>query len=78
MATLTRRFEEAIAKAATLPPQEQDALAALLLAEIHDERIWDALFLISRSPLLLECLAADALAEDDAGLTEPLAALLTR
>ena len=77
MTTLTRSLEEAIAKAAALPPPEQDALAALLLAEIQDERRWDELFLDSRSPVLLERLAAEALAEDEAGRTEPLEALLS-
>jgi hypothetical protein len=76
MTTLTRRFEEAIAKAAALPPQEQDALAALLLAEIEDERRWDELLSDSRTPGLLERLAAEALAEDEAGSTEPLDSLL--
>jgi hypothetical protein len=76
MTTLTRRFEEAIAKAAALPPQEQDALAALLLAEIEDEQRWEELLSDSRTPGLVQRLAAEAVAEDEAGLTEPLEALL--
>lgn len=36
MPSLTRSFERAIAKAATLPDDEQDTLAALILAEIED------------------------------------------
>ena len=76
MDTLTPSLEQAIARAATLPPQEQDALAALIVAEIQDEQRWDELFLDSRSPILLERLAAEAVAEDEAGITEPLEALL--
>ena len=76
MASFTRSFERAIAKAATLPPENQDALAALILAEIDDARTWEQRFADDRSPALLKRLAADALAEDEAGLTEPLEALL--
>ena len=76
MATLTRSLEEAVARAAALPPREQDALAAVILAEIQDEQRWDELFADSRSPSLLERLAAEAVAEDEAGLTESLDALL--
>jgi hypothetical protein len=76
MAGLTRSFERAIARAATLPPEDQDALAALLLAEIDDARGWDERFADARSPTALERLAAEAVAEDEAGLTEPLQALL--
>jgi hypothetical protein len=77
MAALTPSFQDAIAKAATLSPAEQDALAALILAEIQDEQQWDELLRDSRSPVLLERLAASALAEDKAGLTESLDDLLT-
>ena len=76
MASFTRSFERAIAKAATLPPEDQDALAALMLAEIDDARGWEERFTDDRSPIVLKRLAAEALAEDEAGLTEPLEALL--
>ena len=76
MASFTRSLERAIAKAATLPAEDQDALAALIVAEIDDERRWEDRFNDHRSPRLLERLAAEALAEDEAGLTEPLEALL--
>ena len=77
MAALTRNLEDAISRAATLSPREQDEIAALIVTEIQDERRWEELFRDSRSPALLERLAADALAEDDAGQTESLEALLT-
>ena len=76
MANLTRSFVRAIAQAATLPPEDQDALAALLLAEMDDVQAWDERFADERSPQLLERLAAEALAEEEAGLIEPLEALL--
>ncbi|MBI3979956.1 MAG: hypothetical protein HY331_17415 [Chloroflexi bacterium] len=76
MASFTQSFEQAIAEAATLPPEDQDALAALILAEIEDGRRWEELFADGRSSIVLERLAAEALAEDRAGLTEPLEGLL--
>jgi hypothetical protein len=76
MGLLTRSLEDAVARASTLPASEQDALAALLLQEIADERRWESLFEDGRSPTLLERLAAAALAEDEAGSTEPLEHLL--
>ena len=78
MASLTRSFERAVARAATLPPEDQDALAALMLAEIDDAQRWEERFADNRSPTLLKRLAAEALAEDEAGLTEPLEALLAQ
>ena len=76
MASFTRSLERAVAEAATLSPEEQDALAALILAEIDDTRAWDERFADDRSLAVLESLAAEAVAEDEAGLTEPLEALL--
>ena len=67
---MTDILQLAFEKASQLPPQEQDAVGTWLLAELESERRWDELF--ARSPELLERLAAEAIAEDDAGLTEPL------
>ena len=67
---MTELLQKAFDRAATLPPEEQDAFGALFLSELESERRWDELF--ARSPGLLERLAAEAIAEDDAGLTEPL------
>ena len=41
---MTTLLEEAFAKAAQLPPQEQDALAAVLLEEIASEKRWQDAF----------------------------------
>ena len=41
---MTELLEEAIAQLKTLPAEEQDAIAARLLAEIKDEQIWQAQF----------------------------------
>jgi ribonuclease Y len=49
---------------------EQDAVGAWILAELESERRWDDL--LARSSDLLSELAAEAVREDEAGLTEPL------
>jgi hypothetical protein len=67
---MTKLLQQAFEKASTLPPQEQEAFGAWMLAELESEERWDELF--RRSPELLEKLAAEAIAEDDAGLTQPL------
>ncbi len=41
---MTKLLARAVAEASTRPEPEQDALAALLLAELDDERAWDEAF----------------------------------
>lgn len=51
-------LDQAVAKARSLPDAEQDAIAALILEEIEDDRRWDESF--ARSPGKLAALAAHA------------------
>lgn len=70
---MTELLERALEKAKALPEAEQNSLAALILEqieEIEDEARWDAAF--AGSADVLAKLAAEAMAEDRAGLTEPL------
>lgn len=60
----------AFAEAAKLPPAEQDFLASRLLAELTAEDDFDRA--IAASGDKLAKLAAEALAEHRAGLTQPL------
>ena len=60
-------LEEAIRAAKALPDQDQDAIAASILAEIEDDRRWAEAF--ARSPDLLAELAQEALEEHRAGRT---------
>jgi len=53
---MTELLDRAIAKLQTLPDSEQNAIAAIILEEIEDERRWDEAF--SRSPDILARLAA--------------------
>ena len=67
---MTELLERAIATLQTLPESEQNAIAAMILAEIEDDRRWDESF--SRSPNILAKLAASAMAEYRAGETQEL------
>ena len=67
---MTELLERALAQLAKLPEQDQDAIAALILEEIEDERRWDESF--ARSADVLERLADEALAEYRAGKTKLL------
>jgi hypothetical protein len=64
---LTTALQDAFQKAAALPPDQQEALAAIVLAEIADEDRWQRSF--ARSQDALSKLAAEALDEDAAGRT---------
>lgn len=63
-------LERAVAEVSKLPETEQEEIAAWLLAELESERRWDELF--ARSHDMLAEMAAEAIREDEAGLTESL------
>jgi hypothetical protein len=67
--SMTELLQTAFRAAQSLPDDEQDALAAIILNEIDDEHRWAAAF--RRSPEVLAELAAEALAEHRAGRTLP-------
>jgi hypothetical protein len=71
---MTRVLDAALAEVAKLPPDEQDALATLLLDEIRSEERWSVSF--AKSQHTLKALADEALAEFRAGKTQPLDDLL--
>jgi cell division inhibitor SulA len=70
---MTQALSDAVAFAAKLPEEEQNALAAILLEEMASEERWNALF--SGSQSLLEQLASQALQDDEAGNVQPSDAL---
>lgn len=67
---MTKLLEQAFAEVSKLPPQEQDALADWLLAELESEKRWGRLFADSQAEL--SKLAAEALAEHRRGQTQEL------
>ena len=48
---MTQLLEQAIGEARKLPASEQDAIAALILEELADERRWDEAFAGSQDQL---------------------------
>lgn len=67
---MTKLLKEAFERASRLPESEQDALAAILLEEMEDEKRWQEAF--RRGEAKLVQLAEEALEEYRAGRTTPL------
>ncbi len=67
---MTKLLKEVLAKLSKLPPEQQDELAAWLLAEMEDEARWDKSFAQSQDALAK--LADEALEEFRRGETRPL------
>ena len=67
-------LEQAMEKVAALPEDEQDAIAAQILASLADEDAWRRRFAEKRD--LIRRMAADALDEDERGETLALDELL--
>jgi hypothetical protein len=66
-AVVTRTLNAAIAKLATIPPEEQDRVGRWLVEELADEEQWTRTFEASQDTL--SKLAAEARAERAAGRT---------
>ena len=67
---MTTLLKEAFERASALPPEEQDAVARILMAELEDEAQWADAF--ARSQDALAKLADETLEEFVAGDTEIL------
>ncbi len=67
---MTKLLEKAFARATRLPSEEQDALAAIILDELSDERRWAETFRASQTAL--EKLADEALTADEKDETAQL------
>ena len=65
---MTTTLQEAFDKAAALPPERQEALAAIVLEEIEADDRWQRSF--ARSQDALSKLAAEALKEDQTKRTK--------
>jgi hypothetical protein len=70
LGAMTELLKKAFEQAAKLPPKEQDAFAALVLAELEAEARWEESFGGSREEL--ERLADEARSELRSGRTELL------
>ncbi len=67
---MTQSLEKAILEIRKLPDEEQDAIAAVIMAELKSERQWDNAFENSRAEL--DQLAEEALKEYSDNKTELL------
>jgi hypothetical protein len=67
---MTKLLEKAFEVATKLPPEQQDALATLVLDEISSEKRWDEAF--AKSQDVLATLAKEALETHAAGRSTPL------
>jgi hypothetical protein len=48
--SMTKLLEQAIESVRDLPPQEQDAMARIMLDELESERLWDLRFASALRP----------------------------
>lgn len=48
---MTRLLEKVLTEVYKLPPEKQDAIAAVILEELEDERLWDTAFVESQDKL---------------------------
>jgi hypothetical protein len=67
---MTQALSDAVACAAKLPQEDQNALAAILMEEMASEERWSALF--SESQTLLEQMARKAMEENQQETLEPI------
>jgi methylase of polypeptide subunit release factors len=67
---MTELLKKAFEEASKLPPKEQDAFAALVLAELEAEKAWDQAF--AQSHQALSSLAREALEDLTSGRTDVL------
>jgi hypothetical protein len=67
-------LEHAFEKASSLPPEEQDVIAAQILETLADEEAWQKRF--AQKIDVLRRMEQETIAEADQGLTRPLSELL--
>ncbi|HEY7340838.1 MAG TPA: hypothetical protein VH591_08155 [Ktedonobacterales bacterium] len=72
MSTIVDALKQAIERASQQSSEEQEALAAILMQAMDDDARWEALFADPLTPQALDLLAAEAIAEDDAGQAEEI------
>jgi hypothetical protein len=72
--SMTELLEDALRKVASLPKEEQDAIAAQIIETLQDETAWKEK--LARTPEKLARLAQEARAEHERGETRALDELL--
>ncbi|MEK6570349.1 MAG: hypothetical protein AABZ61_03200 [Bacteroidota bacterium] len=67
---MTKLLQKAVSAVSNLPEKEQDAIAAMILEELADEKRWAQSFAASQRQLSI--LAKEALEDYHSGRTKPL------
>ncbi len=67
---MTGLLEQALRRVASLPEDEQDAIASQIMESLDDEQAWARSF--QKQPAMLQSLAQEALEEHRRGETRPL------
>ncbi len=67
---MTQLLEKVLCEVYKLPPEQQDAIATIILEELEDERRWDKAF--AESQEILSKMASEALEEHRRGKTQDL------
>lgn len=70
--TMIDALKQAFDRAAEQSAEEQAALAARIMQMLDADAKWEVLFADPLTPLALDQLAAEAIAEDEAGMTEEI------
>lgn len=70
---MSEALRQAFERAAEQSEEEQTALAARIMQMLDADAKWEALFADPMTPQALDALAAEAIAEDEAGLAEEIA-----
>ncbi|MDE0323010.1 MAG: hypothetical protein OXN27_03740 [Candidatus Poribacteria bacterium] len=52
---MTQLLEKVLIEVYKLPPEKQDAIAAVILEELEDERLWDKAFAESQDNMEIAC-----------------------
>jgi hypothetical protein len=71
---MTELLENALRKVASLPREEQDAIASQIIETLKDEAAWKEI--LARTPEKLRSLSEEALREHRRGETRPLDEIL--
>lgn len=67
MSTMIDALKQAFERAEQQSEEEQAVLAAVIMRALDDDARWEALLADPLTPEALDALAAEAIAEDDAG-----------
>lgn len=69
---MNKLLQQAFEKAAELPEEKQETLAAVILEEMASDKRWDELFALPESEVFFDKMAEEVRQDHLAGRTKPL------